>query len=38
MWYRLIGGGLLLLCAGVWAQFDKKYPATKEADNVPGPV
>ena len=27
-----------ILCAGVWAQFDKKYPATKEADNVPGPV
>ena len=20
MWYRLIGGGLLLLCAGVWAR------------------
>ncbi len=28
-----------ILCAGVWAQFDKKYPTTvKEADNVPGPV
>ena len=27
-----------ILCAGVWAQFDKKYHATKEADNVPGPV
>ena len=27
-----------ILCAGVWAQFEKKYPTTEEADNVPGPV
>ncbi len=28
-----------ILCAGVWAQFDKKYPTeTKEAQDVPGPV
>ena len=27
-----------ILCAGVWAQFDNKYPPEKEADNVPGPV
>ena len=28
-----------ILCAGVWAQFDKKYPTeTKDAQHVPGPV
>lgn len=28
-----------ILCAGVWAQFDKKYPTqTKEAEDVSGPV
>ncbi len=28
-----------ILCAGVWAQFDRKYPTeTKEAQDVPGPV
>ena len=27
-----------ILCAGVWAQFDNKYPPVKEADHVPGPV
>lgn len=28
-----------ILCAGVWAQFDRKYPTeTKESQDVPGPV
>ena len=28
-----------ILCAGVWAQFDRKYPTEeKEAKDVPGPV